>query len=189
MLKTEQENIRPRIAIDPRDKNKTVQEVGTDLRLFKVLDKRFNFTWDLACNRENCLTKYGYYHPKFDALEKEWSFIGNEGLDNIDILARKAFRLGGWLFLNPPFKDIKPWAKKCHEESLKGAKIVMLVPASVGAKWFADHVWGKATVRVLTGRVTFQGHDKPFPKDMMICIYDGFTSGFDLWDWRKEIEA
>lgn len=160
-------------ATSPRDKNKTIQEVGTDPLLFEVLNRRFNFTWDLACNEDNCLVKdgetvSGWSQPEFDSLIMPW------------------YAHDGWQWLNPPFKDIKPWAMKCAEEARKGAKIVMLTPASVGSKWFADHVYPNAYVRILTGRVTFQGHSTPYPKDVMISIFDNFHKGFDIWDWRAE---
>jgi len=162
-------------ATKPRDKNKTEQNVGTDPKLFQVLNDRFNFGWDLACTFENCIVtpindeQRGFYFPEYNAFDVHWH-------------ARD-----GWLYLNPPYKDIEPWARKCYEESKLGAKIVMLTPASTGTRWFQKWIYRKAMVKFLIGRPTFKGHDKPYPKDMMISIFDNFNRGFGLWDWKKEV--
>lgn len=155
-------------ATDPRDKNKTKQDYGTDPKFWEILNKRFNFVWDLACTEENCLIQSaGFTYPEYDALKEDW------------------FEFGGWLYLNPPFKDIKPWAEKCYKESLKGAKIVLLTPASVGSVWFNDWVFQKAHIFFLKGRLTFKGETAPYPKDCMISVYDNFHKGIDIFDWRK----
>jgi len=170
-------------ATDPRDKNKTKQDYGTDPKLFEKLNKRFEFTWDLACDESNCLvrnangTALGYTYPLCDALLGGWHEID------------------GWLFLNPPFSNIEPWAKLCHEESLRGAKIVLLTPASVGSNWYRDHVHNKAEVIFLNGRLTFKG-TKPnpktgkidaYPKDCQISVFNRSAySGFKVWDWKKD---
>src|SRR5688572_13103528 len=39
-------------------------------------------------------------------------------------------------YLNPPFTNITPWARKCAEECQLGARILLLVPASIGANWY-----------------------------------------------------
>ncbi len=95
--------------------------------------------------------------------------------------ARKAHSL---CFLNPPFADIAPWVSKCRFESLDGAHILFLVPASVGSDWFARDVWQRADVYFLTGRLSFDGK-APYPKDCMLIHYHPQTNGScQLWDWR-----
>lgn len=86
-----------------------------------------------------------------------------------------------WAWLNPPFANIAPWAKKCSESKIK---IAFLVPAGVGANWFRDHVDGKALVLLLNGRLSFDGI-APYPKDCILCLY-GVTPGYEVWDWRKQ---
>lgn len=88
-------------------------------------------------------------------------------------------------WLNPPFTDIAPWARKCArfgESSYRG-RIFFLVPASVGANWFADYVYQKAYVLPLQGRLVFEGETDPYPKDMMLAIYGGGFHGFEPWNW------
>jgi len=153
-------------ATSPRDKNKTKQDYQTDPRLYSPLHQHFGFNYDLACNKENKLCKFGIT-PSEDSLSVDWHL------------------LEGYLWLNPPFAKIEPWAKKCYEESLEGAKIVMLTPASVGSNWFHDWIYKKAWVRFLNGRLTYVGHKSPYPKDCQISIFDGINFGMDVWDWRK----
>ena len=65
-----------------------------------------------------------------------------------------------------------------------GSRIFLLTPASIGANWFAEHVYGKAHVLALQGRLTFVGHKQPYPKDCILSVY-GVKPGFSVWDWRK----
>jgi phage N-6-adenine-methyltransferase len=91
----------------------------------------------------------------------------------------------GWLWLNPPFDNIKPWAQKCVEESKKGAKIVMLTPLEA-TEW-AQLCFVNADVRLLIGRLTFKPMTTCFPKPCMISIFDKSRNpSISLWDWRKQ---
>ncbi len=85
-------------------------------------------------------------------------------------------------WLNPEFNHVAPWAKKSSESQ---AKILFLVPASIGSRWFAEYVNRKAYVLGLDPRLTFKGSKDPYPKDLMLCCFNfyGFT-GFDTWRWK-----
>lgn len=89
----------------------------------------------------------------------------------------------GLLWLNPPFSNIAPWASKCAAEAKQGAKILLLVPASVGSEWFAEHVHPHAGVFALRPRLSFDGLN-PFPKDCLLATYNIGVRGFDLWRWK-----
>lgn len=96
---------------------------------------------------------------------------------------------GGWGWLNPPYKNIGPWAKRCLEVSQLGGRIAFLVPASVGANWYRDYIHGQpgVTVLFLNGRIPFMP-DKPtwlYPKDCMLVLFGlGGTFHVDVWNWR-----
>lgn len=90
----------------------------------------------------------------------------------------------GVLWLNPPYSDIAPWAAKCHKESQLGAKILLLTPASVGSNWFLNHVFDKARVLFLNGRLTFVGASDPYPKDCMLSCFGFEKPGFEIWRWK-----
>lgn len=107
----------------------------------------------------------------------------------------------GLLWLNPPYSNIALWAAKCAKESRHGAKIALLVPASVGSNWYWNHVAPYAHVYSV-GRMTFvnrnaDGTETPacldakgkptcYPKDLIMATYGLGTPGsFERWEWRK----
>lgn len=117
---------------------------------------------------------------------------------------------GGWGWLNPPFKDISPWAEKCKLTRAAGGQVAFLVPAGVGANWFRDHVDGHALVLFLNGRLCFiknwqttidpatlrEGNGPPrfyaseplYPKDCILCLYSQLvTPGYEVWTWREQL--
>jgi len=95
----------------------------------------------------------------------------------------------GWNWCNPPYAKIKPWVKKAHEEMRLGVKTAMLLPAGVGANWYRQYVHMEAPVLALNGRLTFVGHPTPYPKDMILILWDDTwasarQSHFDVWTWN-----
>lgn len=102
----------------------------------------------------------------------------------------KAFRDPAWGFLNPPFKDIDPWAQRCWQTKQLGGQVAFLVPASVGANWFKHFVHGKARVLFLNGRLAFiEGQpDELYPKDCILALYSPHCEpGYKVWTWRREL--
>lgn len=112
----------------------------------------------------------------------------------------------GNMWLNPPFGRIAPWAQMCMLEGghlrhppRKGKiprgvlpdRILFLTPASVGANWFEEYVWGEALVLFLKPRLVFDGmlpnprtgEMDPYPKDLMLSVY-GEKPGLELWRWK-----
>lgn len=126
------------------------------------------FATDLAADCTNAKAAR-YFTEEDDSLSCDWTLLGP-----------------GWHWLNPPFSNIEPWAKKCSETT--GVNIAFLVPAAVGANWFRDHVDGKAHVLLLNGRICFDGVG-PYPKDCVLCLYGPFRNGYEVWDWRKDVPA
>jgi phage N-6-adenine-methyltransferase len=127
------------------------------------------FAYDLAADAENAKSRY-FFCEEEDSLRQAWT------------------KLKGDLWLNPPFANIAPWAAKCKESTrTPGRRIFFLTPASVGANWFAEHVWRHAHVLALQGRLSFDGKD-PYPKDCILSLYDAEDTrrgqNFEVWDWR-----
>lgn len=88
-------------------------------------------------------------------------------------------------WLNPPFADITPWVAKARAEALRGASTLVLIPASLGANWWRDHVHGVAWVLGLNGRLTFVGAADPYPKDCALLVYGPeVIARYDVWSWR-----
>jgi phage N-6-adenine-methyltransferase len=149
------------------------QDYPTPRAFIEAIERRFGkLTIDLAASPENAVCEH-YITAAQDSLKTEWPETGL-----------------GWL--NPPFGDIGPWAKKCSESASAAFRIIMLTPASVGSNWFAEHVHQKAIVLGLSPRLSFDGKNS-YPKDLMCAIYGLGASGFDVWRWTdgksRESEA
>jgi DNA (cytosine-5)-methyltransferase 1 len=124
---------------------------------------------DLAANASNtqCVIHYGPGAQRGyeDSLTVDWSTVSGD------------------CWLNPPFADIAPWAKKCATTERNG-RIFLLTPASVGSNWYSNDIHGKAHVVALSPRLTFVGWKDPYPKDLMLSIFSGVRGGFSTWRWR-----
>lgn len=125
-----------------------------------------NFVWDLAASQENKVCD-SCYTEEDDALIQPWNIVP------------------GWCWCNPPFGDLEPWVAKASREAWKGVHTVMLVPASVGSDWWKRWVEPYAYVNILNGRITFEGHKHPYPKDLALLMFTpwGFK-GHSIWNWR-----
>lgn len=155
----------------PKQKpHRSVQTYGTPVELLQAVKRRLHigaFACDLAASAENAVAPLFYSE-------------GNSAFDN-------TWNMGtGVSWLNPPFENIKPWVEKAWEESQKGAHVVMLLPASVGSNWYKDYVHQKAYVVFISPRITFVGETTPYPKDLMLCVYQPFSMhGTDVWRWDE----
>jgi phage N-6-adenine-methyltransferase len=130
-------------------------EWETPQKLFNELNKEFNFKVDIAASPDNHKCD-SYIDAEHDALKYSWH------LWTI---------LHGWLWCNPPYSTSKLWIKKAHEESLKGAKIVMLLPARTDTAAFHDYIYGKHEIRFLRGRLKFGNSKNSAPFPSMIVIF------------------
>ncbi len=147
------------------------QDYGTPWEFIRAVEKRFGpLVVDLAAREGNAKAKCWVDHS-IDSLTLDWNDLGTGKLGN------------GHLWCNPPFANITPWAAKCAQWSHWTADIFLLTPASVGSRWFAEHVHGKALVLALSPRLTFEGCTAPYPKDCILSVY-GETPGFDVWRWK-----
>lgn len=125
-------------------------EWATPQDLFDKLNNEFNFTIDPCCSHQNAKCPK-YYTVEDDGLSKSWS--------------------GETVFMNPPFgTQISKWIKKAHDESLKGATVVCLIPARTDTKAWHKYIFGKAEIRFLEGRVKFNNskYNAPFPSAIVI---------------------
>jgi hypothetical protein len=156
------------------------QDYGTPREFLDAVGRRFGaITFDLAANATNAVAP-AYFGPgsplNEDALD-ELAFWPNEGV----------------LWLNPPFADIDPSARECATWTKRGAqppnaRLLMLVPASVGSEWWHEHIRPNADVLFLSPRLTFVGTTDPYPKDLGLCIFDPMRKGLPKvqgrWRWK-----
>ena len=145
------------------------QDYATEKAFIDAVEHRFGLlAWDLAADAENAVTPGRFFDVERDALKQDWHPIA------------------GWLWLNPPYSDIGPWAAKCAEEMKHGATILLLTPASVGAGWFHDHIVRNAHVIELRDRICFDGKN-PFPKDLILSVFAHRLTGRSSWRWKQEL--
>lgn len=161
-------------------RGKSRQDYETPRVFFDAVEARFGrVAFDLAATAANAKA------ARFFTLEPD---PGKPGGVQADALHSSWWELSstGLLWLNPPFANIGPWVKKCWDESQRGARIVVLVPASIGSNWFRDFVHQKAGVIGLNGRITFVGEEQPYPKDCMLLHYGPHAPGFGVWTWTNQ---
>ncbi len=169
--------------------------VGTPWEFIRACEARWGPLYcDLAATDTNHKAPY-WLTEEDDAFSHDWADLDPPP-------ARQP------LWLNPPYDDIGPWAERCALESQKGARILFLVPASVGASWFRKWVVPYAESNILVPRLAFEGHHKldkktkvrtcgpeclgcqHYPKDLVCAAYgfDGIGgstgTGFRYWDWK-----
>jgi len=175
----------------PKQKpGKSKQDYSTPKVFLDAVKKKFavkQFAWDLAAVKTNAVNRpaNNYYGPDHhtiiyrNALALDWT------------------KLRGDLWLNPPFANIAPWAEKCAASApyriglgSRERRIFLLVPAAVGSNWFARHVFNKARVLLLNGRIPFDGcavNPKTgkvdgYIKDLILAVY-GEKPGVEVWRW------
>jgi site-specific DNA-methyltransferase (adenine-specific) len=127
----------------------------TPLAFFYELRKIYDFEFDAACTKENCLCKKGFYFDQgMDALVEEWP-------------------KGPWIFCNPPYgTKIKHFVRKAFQQWQAGARIVMLIPSRTDTSWFHDYILGKARIQFIRGRLRFGDSQNSAPFPSMVVIYD-----------------
>lgn len=156
------------------NRHKSNQAYATPPNFIRACETHFGrrVVWDLAANAANTKAER-FYDEEMNSLVQPWHEISAPG---------------GMLWLNPPFDDIGPWAKKCSVEATWGGcpPIVMLTPASVGSNWFRDYVHKKARVVFLNGRIKFLGSSDPYPKDLMLSVFGLGAPDLRIWTVLRE---
>jgi hypothetical protein len=167
----------------PRQKpNRSRQDFETPddlIAAVKWLLKIAEFRVDLAADSTNAKSTAWLGPGVEEGVFGGW---GSLALDSLTA----DWHFNEWCWLNPPFSNIAPWARKCSEYATS-TYIAFLVPASVGSNWYRDYVEPFAAVRALTGRPSFDGVG-PYPKDLILALYGpGFLPSFKTWNWKGEI--
>lgn len=127
-------------------------EWETPQDFFDKLNAEFHFTLDPCALPETAKCKK-YYTPNDDGLLQDWA--------------------GESVFCNPPYgRQLGAWVRKCREESWKpNTKVVMLIPARTDTLWFHTHIYNKAEVRFIKGRLKFGGAKTSAPFPSMVVIF------------------
>jgi phage N-6-adenine-methyltransferase len=137
-------------------------EARTPPALFKRLDERFCFDCDAAATEDNtlCNTFFArHFSNKENPLELhkipfETDAITADWCSHLRIGCRT-------FYCNPPYSrgNIDKFVAKAYSESLKGAIVVMLLPADVSTAWFRDYCMMAAEWIIIKGKVHFNNPD------------------------------
>jgi phage N-6-adenine-methyltransferase len=126
-------------------------EWETPAAFFAKLNRRFQFTLDPCATSDNAKCAL-YFTKEQDGLAQDW----------------ETHRV----FCNPPYgRKLGHWARKCFEASLRGALVVLVVPARTDTKWFHDWVQGKANIKFIRGRLQFGEATNGAPFPSIIAVY------------------
>lgn len=167
-------------------------DIWTPWKFIRAVEGAFNrlLMIDLAAGGPDSAKALQYITPEEDSLAQDW------------VALYEPYKRGGRgaFWLNPPYSNIAPWAKKCANAHVfdEQVEIFLLVPASVGANWFWDYVWDYATVYSV-GRMVFDNcFDRKtgklvstvYPKDLILCHYTNTSPSRTLqrWHWQKSGE-
>ena len=149
-------------------------EWGTPPKLFKMLDREFNFTLDPCANLSRKLkpdNQMVHLPKSINGLEADWS--------------------GQSVFCNPPYSDrqIARWVKKAFSERERAKVIVMLIPVRADRAYFHNYIINHAEIRFIRGRPRFiplMGQNRGSPTfSSMIVIFrkdDVITKGLTTLD-------
>ncbi len=153
----------------------------TPTEFLEAVRKRFgSIDFDLAATPGHQVTgerSDAFFSPEQDSLQQDWSVL---------LTPAEEHRVARVAFLNPPFATLAPWAKKVAACRSLARWTIMLVPASMGSRWWADHVLGQTMVFGVP-RIKFVGAESLYPKDLALVCAGFGVSGTGYWDWRKEI--
>jgi site-specific DNA-methyltransferase (adenine-specific) len=140
-------------------------EWATPQWFFDYFNSIYDFKVDLAATDRN--TKCGIYLTKAqNSLNQDWS------------------QYKGWLWCNPPYgRQLPQWVEKAYIEMKKGAKICMLIPASVGTNYWAKYIINKVPfIWFIEGRIRFVD---PLSQITDPPKYDSALIVFNLIDEKK----
>jgi phage N-6-adenine-methyltransferase len=136
------------------------EDWGTPQGLFEQLDHEFGFTLDAAATLANRMC---------DEFLGPGSPLGEDALGPVHWETTNPDY--GAVWCNPPYgRAIGLWVAKAIDEAMHGNLVVMLLPARTDTKWFHHAVASGAEVRLIKGRLTFEGApaSAPFPSALFI---------------------
>jgi len=129
---------------------------ATPWSLFDPLNDEFDFVLDAAAAPGNTKCKR-YITVAEDALESDWCALSD----------------GGSVWLNPPYgRNIGAWIERAYRESLAGCCVVVLVFARTDTRWWHEWAMKAAEIRLISGRVTFQGAENAAPAPSCLLVFD-----------------
>lgn len=133
--------------------------------LFDLLDEEFHFTLDVCATAENAKCEQ-FITPEMDGLIAPWD--------------------DGPRWMNPPYgRGIGAWVRRAA--NARGTNVALL-PARTDTAWWHDYVMFSREIRLLRGRLRFQGAPASAPFPSAVVVFDGASHWNPFvrpWDVRK----
>ena len=128
---------------------------ATPIDFFERLDSEFEFELDVCAGESNKKCCH-YIGLPDNGLVIDWMYFGVPAI----------------CWMNPPYgREIGKWMKKAYEESQKGCTVVFLVPSRTDTKWWHDWAMKADEIRLIKGRLTFEGAPSPAPFPSAVVIF------------------
>lgn len=176
-LVTVRQSIATLLKTNPILRAKGPQDVGTPDEFLAAVRQVFGTPYfDLAASKQNHVTKH-YYTPEHDALSPTTKWPHFKPTWGSHPAGHRVFQR--WLWLNPPYSNIQSWVERCVMEKQRGRSIMVLIPASVGSRWWSEYVEAHAYVLPLIPRMRFKGYAQTNARDLAFLLYS------DEWSPQK----
>jgi len=105
------------------------------------------------CSSEDNAKCAKYFTESDDGLAQDWG--------------------GHTVFVNPPYDNMKGWARKCYEESLKpDTTVVLLCPARTDTKYFHNYILKASEIYFVKGRLKFGSAQNCAPFPSMVAVFN-----------------
>ena len=161
------------------------QSIATPWAFIHALGHRFGTPVDFDLAAEPATSKAVPLAPHFtnyanhftvevDALAQDW--------ERLEVPRGRDMVRAQLAFLNPPFANIGPWARKVADCRWLTRWTVMLAPASYSTDWFLE-LRGKVVLDAIP-RIQFEGATHLYPKDLVLVVAGFGMVGAGYWDWR-----
>lgn len=135
------------------------EEWETPEDLFNELNKEFNFKVDVCALPENAKCEE-YFTPEDNGLNQNWIET---------------------CWMNPPYgATIKDWLRKAYLESLRGSRVVALIPSRTDTKYWDDYVMKAEEIRFVKGRLKFGGSKNSAPFPSAIVVFNNHNNDYPL---------
>lgn len=99
-----------------------------------------------------------------DPCPAEWNEFDPSGLDA---------DWGESNFVNPPYKQISAWVKKCYQEWKKGKTVILLIPSRTDTRWWHEYIMKATEIRFIKGRLKFSEYKNSAPFPSAIVVFKG----------------
>ena len=128
---------------------------STPIDLFERLDQVWHFDLDVCADPFNAKCDR-FFTRADDGLAQTWA--------------------PAVCWMNPPYgREIKHWMRKAHDESLKGATVVCLVPSRTDTRWWHDYAM-RGRIEFIKGRLRFGDAKNSAPFPSAIVVFNPLTS-------------